>query len=59
MLAALARLRPVAPLLLPLPHHALCPQSACDKTFAQVAGEVPGLSILKTVVSQVGRTALD
>ena len=29
-------------------------QTACDKTFAQVAGEVPGLSILKTVVSQVG-----
>lgn len=30
----------------------LAPQAACDKTFAQVAGETAGLSILKTVLSQ-------
>lgn len=29
-----------------------CPQPACDKTFAQVAEETGGLTILKTMLSQ-------
>ena len=27
-------------------------QPACDKTFAQAAGEIPGLTLLRTILSQ-------